>query len=91
VSSTVRGRIRSVPTLNIKDPAVYELAKELAKRRRVSMTAAIRQSLEESLAIERKTREGIAARLIEIGNRAAAKGGPWLTDDDLYDERGLPK
>ena len=80
-----------MPTLNIKDPVVYEMARELAKRRRISMTAAIRQSLEESLAVERTSREGIAARLIEIGNRAAAKSGPWLTDDDLYDERGLPK
>ena len=77
--------------MNIKDPAVYDLAQELAKRRRISMTAAVRQSLEESLAVERKSREGIAARLIEIGNRAAAKDGPWLTDEDLYDERGLPK
>ena len=89
--STVGGRITGVPTLNIKDPEVYDLARELARRRRTSMTAAIKQSLQQSLAVERTSREGIAARLIEIGNRAAAKGGPWLTDDDLYDERGLPK
>jgi antitoxin VapB len=81
----------AVPTLNIKDPEVYDLARELARRRRTSMTAAVKQSLEQSLAVERKSREGIAEKLLEIGRRAAAMPEPFLTDDDLYDERGLPR
>ena len=87
----MNGRIELVPTLNIKDPEVYELASELARRRRISMTAAVRESLETALQLERRSREGVAARLLEIGRRSAAKPEPFLTDDDLYDEDGLPK
>jgi antitoxin VapB len=85
------GRIGLVPTLNIKDPEVYRLAAELARRRGTTMTGAVREALEEAIATSRKSREGMAERLLEIGRRAAAKGGPFLTDDDLYDECGLPK
>jgi antitoxin VapB len=90
-SSTGHGRIDAVPTLNIKDPEVYRLASRLAARRNISMTAAVRQALEESLNRTPPGREGIADKLMEIGRRAAAKDAPWLTDDDLYDENGLPK
>lgn len=95
MTSTLRGRIRGVPTLNIKDPEVYALAQELARWRRTSMTAAIRQSLEESVTEARRSREGIADRLMEIGRRSREKidrlGIVPLTDEDLYDERGLPR
>lgn len=82
----------AVPTLNIKDPEVHRLAAELAARRGTSMTGAVRQALEESL--ERtapKSREGLAERIMEIGRRSAARNAPFLTDDDVYDERGLPR
>lgn len=85
------GRIGVVPTLNIKDPEVYRLAAELARRRGTTMTGAVREALEEAIGASRRSREGMSERLLEIGRRAAAKGGPYLTDDDLYDERGLPK
>jgi antitoxin VapB len=80
-----------VPTLNIKDPGVYDLAKRLATRRHISMTAAVRQALQETLDRPPPGREGIAEKLMAIGRRSAARPEPFLTDDDLYDERGLPK
>jgi antitoxin VapB len=91
VSSTVDGRIAVVATLNIKDPEVYRLASELARRRHTSMTAAVRQALQETLERVPPGREGIAERLNEIARRSAARPEPFLTDDDLYDEWGLPK
>lgn len=80
-----------MPTLNIKDPEVYRLASELAQRRGTSMTGAVRAALEESLAASRSSRQGVAERILEIARRSAAIDTPFLTDDDLYDERGLPR
>jgi antitoxin VapB len=80
-----------MPTLNIKDPEVYRLARELAERRGTSMTAAVREALSEALTPSAAEREGLAERLMEIGRRSAAMPEPFLTDDDLYDEWGLPK
>jgi antitoxin VapB len=91
VNSTVHGRIENVPTLNIKDEAVYDLAKELARRRQTSMTGAVREALTEALERTRLTPEEKMRRIEEIAQRSAAKPGPFLTDDDLYDEWGLPK
>lgn len=81
----------AVATMNIKDPAVHAAASELARRRGVSLTEAIRQAVDEALTAERARRDGMAERLMEIGLRAAARSAPYLTDDDLYDERGLPR
>lgn len=92
----MRGRIAVVPTLNIKDPEVYRLASELARRRGTSMTGAVRDALAEALAgtID-PSRAGIAQRLRELSDRSAReieeKGIVFLTDDDLYDDRGLPR
>jgi antitoxin VapB len=80
-----------VPTLNIKDPQVYRLARELAERRHTSMTGAVRDALEAAVRAEDEKREGRLGRLDEIARRAAAIDAPWLTDADLYDERGLPR
>lgn len=81
--------------MNIKDPAVHAAAAELARRRGISLTEAVRQAVDEALVAERAKREGMAERLMEIGRRARAKadaeGYVWLTDDDLYDEDGLPR
>lgn len=86
------GRIGLMPTLNIKDPEVYRLASELARRRGTSMTAVVRDALSEALEhTPDPSRAGIAERLMEIGRRAALHPGPFLTDDDLYDEDGLPR
>jgi len=80
-----------VPTLNIKDPEVYRLAAELARRRETSMTAAVRAALTEALARREEEARARYERLMEISRRAAARTEPYLTDDDLYDELGLPK
>lgn len=87
------GRIGDVPTLNIKDPEVYRLAAELARRRGTTMTGAVREALQEAVERSARSREGIADKLMEIARRAREEHGTahFLTDDDLYDERGLPK
>ena len=77
--------------MNIKDPEVHRLAHLLGARRQTSATAAVRQALEEALERDRADRSGIAARLRQIAARANARPEPYLTDDDLYDERGLPR
>jgi antitoxin VapB len=81
----------AMATLNIKDPEVHRLAHELARRRGTSATGAVRAALREALQREKGDRAGMVERLLEIGIRAAAKPEPWLTDEDLYDESGLPK
>jgi antitoxin VapB len=91
MSSTVNGRMTCVPTLNIKDPEVYRLAHELARRRDTSMTGAVRDALTEALERTRLTPEEKVRRMTEIAKRSAAKPEPFLTDDDLYDKWGLPR
>lgn len=82
-------------TLNIKDERVRELARDLAERRGTTMTGAIRSALEEALEVEIARREAnvdvVLARLEEISRISAARPEPFLTDDDLYDENGLPR
>lgn len=77
--------------MNIKDPAVRELAFELAQRRKTSATGAIREALLEALERDRQDRAGISTRLMGLGRRSAALPEPALTDADFYDERGLPR
>lgn len=82
----------SMATMNIKDPEVRELAERLASQRHTSMTDAVRQALTEAIEREERSREGMVERLMEIAKRVReASDEPFLTDDDLYDERGLPK
>lgn len=83
----------TVATMNIKDPEVRELARQLADRRRTSLTDAVRQALSEALERDRASRAGMAERLLEIGRRSREEFGTAqiLTEDDLYDDRGLPK
>lgn len=80
-----------MPTMNIKDPEVHRMAHELARRRGTSATGAVRDALREALDRERSSRTGMADRLMEIGRRASLYKDDFLTDDDLYDDRGLPK
>jgi len=87
----VKGRITVMPTMNIKDPEVHRMAHELARRRGTSATGAVRDALREALERERSSRAGIADRLMAIGRRASLREGDFLTDDDLYDDRGLPR
>jgi len=87
-----------MPTLNIKNPHVYELAHELAEATGESMTSVIEVALEQML--ERvRARESIerAARSAEI-EAIVARTSPLLADlpedptADLYDDKtGLPR
>jgi antitoxin VapB len=77
--------------MNIKDPEVRLLALELAKRRHTSMTDAVRQALEEALEKERVRRVDIVERLEQMAERWRAEGGTVVSDDELYDEWGLPR
>lgn len=85
------GRMLVMPTMNIKDPEVHRMAHELARRRGTSATGAVREALREALERERSSRVGMAERLMEIGRRASVYKDEFLTDDDMYDEQGLPK
>ena len=85
----------SAMSLNIKNPETHQLAAELASLTGESMTTAVTVALKERLAREkrRRNREGIAARLMQIGRKCASR--PVLDDrpvDELlgYDESGLP-
>ena len=56
------------------------------------MTGAVREALSEALERTRLTPEDKIQRMTEIARRVAEiPGPPFRTDDDLYDERGLPK
>ena len=76
--------------MNIKDPEVRELARRLAERRRTTLTNAVREALGEALDRDLTMREGVAERLTAIAAEMRERGAPPLTDDDLYDEQGLP-
>jgi antitoxin VapB len=88
----MHGRISGVPTLNIKDPEVYELASELARRLGTSMTSAVRTALLDAVQRERRVRDDYVERMSELARLTRdASMDPILTDDDLYDHLGLPR
>lgn len=84
--------------LSIKNTEVEQLARELARRRRVSVTEAIRQSLEREVARERLVprdeADDLFQRLMAIAETAAQipKRQDAMTDDEIlgYDELGIP-
>ncbi|MER8787004.1 type II toxin-antitoxin system VapB family antitoxin [Mesorhizobium sp. M0983] len=84
--------------LSIKNMAVEQLARELARRRQVSVTEAIRQSLEREVARERlvpRDETGdLFHRLMAIAERAARipERKDAMSDDEIlgYDELGIP-
>jgi antitoxin VapB len=84
--------------LSIKNIEVEQLARELASRRRVSVTEAIRQSLEREVARERMVPRDEASdlflRLMAIADSAGKvpKRENPMTDDEVlgYDEFGIP-
>jgi len=84
--------------LSIKNAEVESLARELARRRRVSVTEAIRQSLEREVArdkvVLRDDADELTKRLMAIVKDAAAL--PVindLTEDEIlgYDAFGVPE
>ncbi|HCB03699.1 MAG TPA: type II toxin-antitoxin system VapB family antitoxin [Nocardioides sp.] len=81
-----------MPTLNIKDPEVYELAQELAHRLGTSMTNAVRGALVDAVQRQRQTSDDYIERMTTLATEIRESSiQPFLTDDDLYDERGLPR
>ena len=79
--------------LNIKNGEVHRLARELANRTGVSMTAAIEAALREKLDRLEKARDkaAVIARVKQIIEESGPTP-PGLTSDhsDLYDDDGLP-
>ncbi len=84
----------STSQLNIKNPEARQLAVELSQITGESVTAAVIIALRERLERKkRRSKEGVAEKLMEIGRRAAARPvlDPREPDEILYDEFGLPK
>lgn len=83
-----------MPTLNIKNQRVYELAKALSDRTGQSMTSVVEVALQKRLEELDRSREGIAEALMAIAREAAPhlKHLPPDPFADLYDEEtGLPR
>ncbi len=81
-------------SMNIKDPEVHRLAREMARMTGKSMTHVVRESLEvryELLA--REHRRADVAELLGIARRVAERADGEAPDHGelLYDEKGLPK
>ncbi len=70
--------------MNIKDPQVHAMARELAARRGTSVTNAVRQALRAELDRSPGTPEQE-----EAARRAAGRSSAEL-QADLYDDAGLP-
>jgi antitoxin VapB len=83
--------------LNIKDPETNTLVAELSELTGRSKTEAVRLAVKSQLEQEkrrrREDREATLLALRELRAKALAlrKPGDDLTEDDLYDEYGLPK
>jgi hypothetical protein len=87
--------------LNIRSDEAYRLAHEIADRRKVPVTEVVLQALRREAtpkvpALEELTpsqRAGYDALMDASWELRASfiPGGRVLTDDDLYDENGLPK
>jgi len=91
-----------VPSLNIKNEETYQLVHDLAHLRGISMTAAVTQSIRETLDRERaerdqrRRREGLASWLEEMTRYTAEAMNDGRTSteliENLYDpETGLPR
>jgi len=81
-------------SINIKDPEVHRLAREMARMSGKSMTRVVRESLEaryEVLASQQQRAD--VAELLGIAQRVAERADGEVPDHGklLYDERGLPK
>jgi antitoxin VapB len=83
----------SMATMNIKDPAIHDAARRLASARGVSMTEAVRQAIDEALERTSVVKDDAwMERMLDLARQVReASDEPFLTDDDLYDEFGLPK
>jgi antitoxin VapB len=83
-------------SLNIKDPEIHQLAKELAELTGENMTRAVGIAVKDRLLRvrgERKKKRMSVKDMIALGKRVRSKiKGPLVDHAELlYDERGLPK
>ncbi len=82
--------------LSIKNDETERLVRELAKRRGIGVTSAIRLAVSNELAntpLPKKDPEKMMAEIRKIQDRVAKLGGlPTMKemDDWMYDENGLP-
>ncbi len=78
--------------LNIKDAAVHEAVKQIAKITGESQTQAVATAVNERLA--RLQADDLAERILAIGRKTASRMSPEIKRLDhgelLYDDRGLP-
>ncbi|HEX7321994.1 MAG TPA: type II toxin-antitoxin system VapB family antitoxin [Mycobacterium sp.] len=78
--------------LNIKDAAVHDAVRQMAKITGESQAHAVATAVNERLA--RLRSDDLADRLLAIGRRTADRMSPQIKSLDhaalLYDERGLP-
>ncbi len=82
-------------SLNIKNEHVHDLVRQAAERMGLSQTSVVERALDDLLRrldAEDEEREGrIEAILADIRTEMQKPGPALLTDDDLYDENGLPR
>ena len=85
--------------LNIKNPAVQAAARELARRRGLSLTAAVGEAIEAALESERTSQQSrvvalpVRERLAGIARRCAARPDQDTRSAEEicgYDANGLP-
>ena len=85
--------------LNIKDAEVAKKARQLAKLKGTTITAAVEQALDASIAAatrmsdaEREAREKRVDEAIKRFQAIVPPDDPcWDMLEDMYDENGLPK
>lgn len=83
--------------LSIKNDEVEQMARDLARKRKISVTEAIRQSLkretERENLIPREAKSDLFKKMMEISDRASRiPDVNELTDDEIlgYDKNGVP-
>ncbi|WP_167048188.1 type II toxin-antitoxin system VapB family antitoxin [Salinibacterium sp. ZJ454] len=82
-------------SLNIKNEAVHQAVRELARLTGVSQTRAVEDAVNRRLdELRRHAPEDKAERILAVGREIAGRLGPDSfgdVDDLLYDEHGLPR
>lgn len=81
-------------SMNIKDPEVHRLAREMARLTGKSMTHVVRESLEEHYEVlARQRRRADVTELLGVARRVAEHADGAVPDHGelLYDDKGLPE
>ncbi|MBB1572163.1 MAG: type II toxin-antitoxin system VapB family antitoxin [Propionibacterium sp.] len=78
-------------TLIIDAPRVQLMIDTLAEQRGTTAVEVVREAVEQQLTEQEQRRINRLAAIKKIQARAAKTKHLWLTDDDIYDENGLPK